>query len=57
MYANPKEDMIDIKQTDFDAVYKKRVEYIQKYRITGDNKNILVFLQNYRKLLIQNPMN
>ncbi|MBK7630918.1 MAG: acyl-CoA mutase large subunit family protein [Ignavibacteriales bacterium] len=50
MYANPKEDMIDIKQTDFDAVYKKRVEYIQKYRITGDNKKHSSILAKLQKI-------
>lgn len=39
MYANPKEEMIDIKDVDYDAIYKKRVEYIQMYRITGEDKN------------------
>ncbi|RPI59656.1 MAG: methylmalonyl-CoA mutase, partial [Ignavibacteriales bacterium] len=38
MYANPKEEMLEIKNKDLNAVYKKRVEYIQKYRVNGDNK-------------------
>jgi len=49
MYANPKEEMLEIKNKDLHAVYKKRVEYIQKYRVNGDNKkhsSILEKLQN-----------
>lgn len=38
MYANPKEELMEIKKPDFDAIYKKRVEYIQKYRVNGENK-------------------
>lgn len=38
MYANPKEEPLEIKQPDYDGIYKSRVEYIQKYRINGDNK-------------------
>jgi len=48
MYANPKEEMLEIKNKNLNAIYKKRVEYIQKYRIAGDNKkhsNILDKLQ------------
>jgi methylmalonyl-CoA mutase len=49
MYANPKEEMMEIKKQDLDVIYKKRVEYIQKYRVNGDNKkhsSILEKLQN-----------
>jgi methylmalonyl-CoA mutase len=49
MYANPKEKMLEIKNKNLNSVYKKRVEYIQKYRINGDNKkhsSILEKLQN-----------
>ncbi len=38
MYANPKEEPLEIKQPDYDSIYKKRVEYIQKYRVNGDDK-------------------
>jgi methylmalonyl-CoA mutase len=41
MYANPKEEMLKIKNKGLNSIYKKRVEYIQKYRITGDNKKHL----------------
>lgn len=37
MYANPKEEMMETKRPDYNAIYKKRVEYIQKYRVTGNN--------------------
>jgi methylmalonyl-CoA mutase len=49
MYANPKEEMMELKKSDLNAIYKKRVEYIQKYRVYGDNKkhsSILEKLQN-----------
>ncbi|MBE0538310.1 MAG: acyl-CoA mutase large subunit family protein [Ignavibacterium sp.] len=49
MYANPKEEMMEIAKPDLNAIYKKRVEYIQKYRVNGDNKkhsSILEKLQN-----------
>lgn len=48
MYANPKEELQKPKQPDYETIYKKRVEYIQKYRISGDDqkhKNILDKLQ------------
>ena len=48
MYANPKEELLEKKKTDYDAIYKKRVEYIQKYRIAGEDikhTNILTKLQ------------
>ncbi len=50
MYANPKEEMIEIKKTDLNAVYKKRVEYIQKYRVTGDNKKHSSILEKLQKI-------
>ncbi|MFZ1520423.1 MAG: methylmalonyl-CoA mutase family protein [Ignavibacteriaceae bacterium] len=50
MYANPKEEMIEIKNKDLNAVYKKRVEYIQKYRITGDNKKHSSILNKLQKI-------
>ncbi|BDQ02740.1 methylmalonyl-CoA mutase family protein [Ignavibacterium sp.] len=48
MYANPKEELNEPKSPDYELIYKKRVEYIQKYRISGDDqkhKNILDKLQ------------
>lgn len=48
MYANPKEELVEIKSPDYETIYKTRVEYIQKYRISGDDqkhKNILEKLQ------------
>jgi methylmalonyl-CoA mutase len=50
MYANPKEEMIEIKKTDLNAVYKKRVEYIQKYRVNGDNKKHSSILDKLQKI-------
>ncbi len=48
MYANPKEELAEPIIPDYESIYKKRVDYIQKYRISGDDqkhKNILDKLQ------------
>jgi methylmalonyl-CoA mutase len=50
MYANPKEKMIDVQQPDYNAIFKKRVEYIQKYRITGDDKKHSGILEKLQKI-------
>ncbi|MCU0342399.1 MAG: acyl-CoA mutase large subunit family protein [Ignavibacterium sp.] len=50
MYANPKEEMMEIKEQDLNAVYKKRVEYIQKYRITGEDKKHKSILEKLQKI-------
>ena len=50
MYANPKEEMMEIKKPDLNAVYKKRVEYIQKYRITGEDKKHKIILERLQKI-------
>ena len=50
MYANPKEEMMEIKKIDLNSIYKKRVEYIQKYRITGDNKKHSSILEKLQKI-------
>ncbi|MGQ9643443.1 MAG: methylmalonyl-CoA mutase family protein [Ignavibacterium sp.] len=38
MYANPKEEIVEPKQPNYNEIYRKRFEYIQKYRISGDDK-------------------
>lgn len=50
MYANPKEEITKIKKIDYDAIYKKRVEYIQKYRITGEDKKHQSILNKLQKI-------
>jgi methylmalonyl-CoA mutase len=50
MYANPKEEMIEKTNKDLNTVYKKRVEYIQKYRITGDDKKHSSILDKLQKI-------
>ena len=49
MYANPKEEPLEIKRPDYDAIYNKRVEYIQKYRVNSDNKKHLGILDRLQK--------
>ncbi len=49
MYANPKEEPLEIKQPDYDSIYKKRVEYIQKYRVNGDDKKHSSILDKLQK--------
>ncbi|MDT3694811.1 MAG: methylmalonyl-CoA mutase family protein [Ignavibacterium sp.] len=50
MYANPKEKAVEIKKIDYDAIYKKRVEYIQKFRITGEDKKHKSILNKLQKI-------
>lgn len=50
MYANPKEEMTQIKKIDLDAIYKKRVEYIQKYRITGSDKKHSIIMDRLQNI-------
>ncbi|HSL88711.1 MAG TPA: methylmalonyl-CoA mutase family protein [Ignavibacteriaceae bacterium] len=50
MYANPKEEMMKVKKQDLAAVYKKRVDYIQKYRITGEDKKHKSILEKLQKI-------
>ncbi len=50
MYANPKEEMMEIINQDLNAIYKKRVEYIQKYRITGEDKKHKSILEKLQKI-------
>ncbi len=50
MYANPKEEMMEIEKQDLEAVYKKRVEYIQKYRITGSDKKHSIIMDRLQKI-------
>lgn len=50
MYANPKEEMLEIKKTDLNAIYKKRVEYIQKYRVNGENQKHSSILDKLQKI-------
>ena len=50
MYANPKEELMEINKPDYTSIYKKRVEYIQKYRITGDNKKHSGILEKLQKI-------
>lgn len=50
MYANPKEEMMEMKEKNLDTIYKKRVEYIQKYRITGEDKKHQSILDKLQRI-------
>ena len=50
MYANPKEEMMELKNPDLNAIYKKRVDYIQKYRITGEDKKHQSIIEKLQKI-------
>ena len=50
MYANPKEEMMELKKSDLNTIYKKRVEYIQKYRVTGNNVKHTGILEKLQKI-------
>ncbi len=49
-YVNPKEEIEEIKEPDFNEIYRKRVEYIQKYRISGDDKKHQLILEKLQKI-------
>lgn len=50
MYANPKEEVMDVNKPDYDAIYKKRVNYIRKYRITGSDKKHSIIMDRLQKI-------
>jgi methylmalonyl-CoA mutase len=50
MYVNPKEEIEEIQQPNYEEIYKKRVEYIQKYRISGDDKKHQAILEKLQKI-------
>ncbi len=50
MYANPKEEITELMKKDLESVYKKRVEYIQKYRITGSDKKHSIIMDRLQKI-------
>ena len=50
MYANPKEETMELIKSDLNAIYKKRVEYIQKYRVTGNNVKHTGILEKLQKI-------
>ena len=60
MYANPKEEVLEIKVIDLNAIYKKRVEYIQKYKMFSElviiKKHSSTDLKNYQNIADQNLM-
>lgn len=49
-YVNPKEEIEEIKEPNYEEIYKKRVEYIQKYRISGDDKKHQAILEKLQKI-------
>ena len=50
MYTNPKAERMEIKNQNLEIVYQKRVEYIQKYRISGEDKKHNSILDKLQKI-------
>jgi len=51
MYANLKEEIKSKNEPDYKAVHKKRSEYLQKLRTSGDTKKHQVILEKLQKLV------
>lgn len=49
-YVNPKEEIEKVTEPDYSEIYRKRVEYIQKYRISGDDKKHQAILEKLQKI-------
>jgi methylmalonyl-CoA mutase len=50
MYANSNEDIMKTNGINYQEVYKKRVEYIQKYRVSGVDKKHQSILDKLQKI-------
>lgn len=50
MYANPKEEKPVKDEADYKSVYKKRVDYLQKFRTSGKRENDDLVLKNLQSL-------
>jgi len=50
MYVNPKEEISDVIEPDYNEIYRKRVEYIQKYRVSGDDKKHQAILEKLQQI-------
>ncbi len=51
MYANPKEEKIAPKKADTEALYQKRAEFLQKYRVAGDAEKHKPILEKLNSLV------
>ncbi len=50
LYTNPKEDMIRPRVPDYEQIYKKRREYLQKYRVSGNQASNAAVLQKLEQI-------
>ena len=50
MYANPKEQLLQVEQIDRKNVKKIRSEFLQKLRVSGDAKKDIYILENIEKM-------
>lgn len=50
LYVNPNESLESIEVPDYQEIYKKRVSYIQKYRINGDDDKHISILEKLKKI-------
>lgn len=51
MYANVKEELLGFRKTDNKAVYAKRAEYLQKFRVSASNEKNAKILDKLNSLL------
>lgn len=50
MYANPKEEKLAARQPDYDKIFIKRSEYLQKYRVSGSADKDAVIMQKLEQM-------
>lgn len=50
MYVNPKEELPQIEEPNYEEIYSKRVAYIQKYRVSGDDKKHQSILEKLQQI-------
>jgi methylmalonyl-CoA mutase len=50
LYSNAKEEKIQPRLPDFEEIFQKRKEYLQKYRVSGDQKTNTAVLQKLEQI-------
>jgi methylmalonyl-CoA mutase len=51
MYSNTKEEKLKTRDQSFDKLYEKRKEYLQKFRVAGENEKHVSILDKLNKLM------